>query len=311
MRTAPYGLAQPPPRRPQTGLRGFTMVEVALALGVIAIALVAIIGVMPTGLQVQRENREDTILNQDGLIWIEALRNGRDVADRQKPLDSVSADSTNGFDYLLDHVVAVTITNAVDGAQLFVNPSLVRQGGPPLRPFGRLRTAVVPRYILTNGWHIVGLLSRPYTELRNDIPVTNYVAALVRSISGPATDRGSVGRDLALTYVLTSQLTPLGNYPASWVNYQQPGLSPDDVLVRSNRFVQALNQGGNFMQLSLSLAGPAMETARDGQPRWEVFREPMLMRTILSGRHFSYDVMGDPSFVVSYVLPGGFRRLTP
>ena len=291
--------------------RGFTMVEVALALGVIAIALVAIIGVLPTGLQVQQENREDTLLNQDGLVFIEALRTGREVANRQDPVDSMAPDWPNGLDYLTNHVLAVTVTNLVDGAQLYVNPFLVRQGGLPLRPFGRLQTLPTPRYILTNGLHVVGLLSRPYTELRNNVMVTNYVAALVRSISGPATDRGSVGRELAMTYVLTSQLTPLGNYPGSWVNYEEPGLSPEEVLVRSNRFVRLLNQGGNFVDLSLSLAGPAVETARDGQPRWEVFRDPVLMRTVLNGRLFSYNVMDDPTFVVSYMLPGGYWRLTP
>lgn len=164
--------------------------------------------------------------------------------------------------------------------------------------------------MLTNGLHIVGLLGRPYTEIRNGTLVTNYVAGLVRSISGPATDRGSVGRDLALTYVVTPQLTPLTTYPGSWLDYAESGLSEAEVLVRSNRFVRALNQGGNFVELSLSLAGPAIETARDGQPRWEVFRDPVLMRTILSGRLFSYEVMGDTEFVVSYVLPGGYR-LTP
>src|SRR6185503_19757012 len=43
-------------------LAAFTMVEIAISLGVIAIALVAILGVLPTGVRVQRDNREDTIL---------------------------------------------------------------------------------------------------------------------------------------------------------------------------------------------------------------------------------------------------------
>ena len=36
----------------------FTMVEIALALAIIGFALVAIIGVLPFGLNVQRQNRE-------------------------------------------------------------------------------------------------------------------------------------------------------------------------------------------------------------------------------------------------------------
>jgi hypothetical protein len=52
------------------------MVEIAIALGVIGFALVAIIGILPSGLQVQRDNRSETIINQDGTFWLEAIRNG-------------------------------------------------------------------------------------------------------------------------------------------------------------------------------------------------------------------------------------------
>src|SRR2546426_366578 len=54
----------------------FTMVEIAISLAVIGFALVAIIGVLPTGMTVQRENREETIINQDATYFAEALRNG-------------------------------------------------------------------------------------------------------------------------------------------------------------------------------------------------------------------------------------------
>jgi len=56
--------------------RGFTMVEIAIALGVIGFALVAIIGILPTGLEVQRDNRSETIINQDANFWFEAIRSG-------------------------------------------------------------------------------------------------------------------------------------------------------------------------------------------------------------------------------------------
>ena len=56
---------------------GFTLVEIAIALGVIGFALVAIIGILPVGLQIQRDNRAETIINQDGTFWLEAIRNGR------------------------------------------------------------------------------------------------------------------------------------------------------------------------------------------------------------------------------------------
>ena len=63
------------------------MVEIALCLGVIGFALVAIVGILPLGLQVQQENREDTIVSQDGSYFLEAIRNG-----------------AQGLDHLTNHV---------------------------------------------------------------------------------------------------------------------------------------------------------------------------------------------------------------
>lgn len=55
------------------------MVEIAISLAVVAFALVAIVGVLPTGLQVQKDNREETIINADGAYLLEALRTGNDA----------------------------------------------------------------------------------------------------------------------------------------------------------------------------------------------------------------------------------------
>ena len=60
----------------------FTMVEVALSLAIIAFAVVAVIGILPTGMQVQRDNREMTIINQDGQFILGsngALTTGWDI----------------------------------------------------------------------------------------------------------------------------------------------------------------------------------------------------------------------------------------
>ncbi|NBR85498.1 MAG: hypothetical protein EB082_10485 [Verrucomicrobia bacterium] len=59
-----------------TAEQAFTMVEVALSLAIVAFAMVAIIGVMPVGLNVRKENREDTIISQDATALIEAIRSG-------------------------------------------------------------------------------------------------------------------------------------------------------------------------------------------------------------------------------------------
>jgi len=59
----------------------FTMIEIAIALAVIAFALVAIIGVLPTGLNVQKDNLADTIINQDGAYFMEAIKSGSQGLD--------------------------------------------------------------------------------------------------------------------------------------------------------------------------------------------------------------------------------------
>src|SRR6267378_355951 len=70
--------APPLPRSPAPPLprAAFTMIEIAIALAVIGFALAAIIGVLPTGMNVQKENREETIVNFDSAFLLDAIRSG-------------------------------------------------------------------------------------------------------------------------------------------------------------------------------------------------------------------------------------------
>src|SRR6478609_7015064 len=63
------------PRRAR-GQAAFTMIEIALCLAIIGFALVAIIGVLPTGMGVQKDNREETVINQEAATWMDILRSG-------------------------------------------------------------------------------------------------------------------------------------------------------------------------------------------------------------------------------------------
>jgi type II secretory pathway pseudopilin PulG len=85
-------------QRAAKGKSAFTLLEIALCIGIIGFALVAIIGILPAGLQVQRDNREDTIINQEGTYLMEALKNGAE-----------------GLDELMARVEQITITNIVTG----------------------------------------------------------------------------------------------------------------------------------------------------------------------------------------------------
>jgi prepilin-type N-terminal cleavage/methylation domain-containing protein len=147
--------------------RAFTLVEIAICLAIIGIALVAIIGVLPRGLDVQRENRERTVINQDATIFMEAIRNG-----------------ARGADDLTNYVYAIVITNATAVSFGYVNPALEPQMNFP-------RATLFPTVnnwypILTNGGNIVGALGTPEFVSGNN---TNHIYAYVRSISGPAMEK--------------------------------------------------------------------------------------------------------------------------
>jgi prepilin-type N-terminal cleavage/methylation domain-containing protein len=160
--------------------RAFTMVEIAICLAIIGIALVAIIGVLPIGVNVQKDNREETIINQDATVLIENIRNGARGAD----------DLTN-YVYMVTNIV-----------QQFNNLGPV---GIPNR-YGYTYTGsmlndvlMAPLFPITNGFRIIGLLSTPEYVDGSGRPIpnlsyanpsySNHIVAYVRSISGSASEK--------------------------------------------------------------------------------------------------------------------------
>ena len=143
----------------------FTLIEIAISLAVIGIALVAIIGVLPLGMNVQRDNREGTIINQDATIFLEAISKG-----------------ARGLDDLTNYVYAITnYWTLYDSSGAVVGPpnnangytygaASVSSGVYPGAPYSSAR--------LTNGAVIVGLLSTPQfiADVKN-LPGTNFPAA--------------------------------------------------------------------------------------------------------------------------------------
>ena len=65
---------------------GYTLMEVALAIGLVAFGLVAVLGVLPAGLNVQKDNREETIIKLDAEYWMSALRGS--IPGSPLPLDA-------------------------------------------------------------------------------------------------------------------------------------------------------------------------------------------------------------------------------
>jgi type II secretory pathway pseudopilin PulG len=78
---------------------GFTVSEVVLAIGVVAFGLVAVLGVLPAGLSVVKDNREETIIRYEARYWINALRAGMQQFDA---LDQVEWVEIQLWDSTLD-----------------------------------------------------------------------------------------------------------------------------------------------------------------------------------------------------------------
>jgi prepilin-type N-terminal cleavage/methylation domain-containing protein len=190
------GLPSSEPDTPRPGFdSGFTMVEIAICLAVIGFALVAIIGVLPTGMQVQRENREETLINQDGAYFMEAIRSG-----------------ARGIEELTNYVTEIMVTEA-------------DANGNPITP-----PVLCPEKIIS-GTNIIGALSTPqyWPPIPDCLPLDQNrlvyrTQAKVRSISGAAAEKGDTNT-ITFEYILTSEIMPFQAIdPAIITNYPQLNL---------------------------------------------------------------------------------------
>lgn len=173
-----------PTSRCAVALRGqaaFTMIEIAMALAIIGFALVAIIGILPMGLDVQKNNRRETIINQDANYFIEALRSGG-----------------VGLNDLTKYVAAIVVADN-SGVKYYQNPDPIFANFPI--PSG-LPTPEALR--LTSGQTIIGLLSRPRSEGR----VEAYVKALSGAASEKSPQANAIINEAAFGYRLVPEIIP-------------------------------------------------------------------------------------------------------
>jgi len=243
--------------RTSRGEHAFTMVEIALCLAVIAFALVAIIGVLPTGMRVQKENRADTVINQDGTFLVEAIRSG-----------------SRGIDYLTNFFDSIVRSNN-SRVTIYTNrPALTQEQD--------LGNGVFLNGSLTNGLRIVALLTFPkYIPVPGTTEVlTNHISGYIRALSGSAVTRSKSTRDFAFAYQFTAEMVPLSAYPRELTNYQATGLSPEDITVRSNLWALSRNQAKNFNELRLTLQGPVIQRGKS----YDVLGTPKTFRTLVSGK---------------------------
>ena len=264
--------------------RGFTMIEIALSLGILAFALIAIIGVLPLGLNVQKENREDSIINQDALYLMEAIRSG-----------------SKGLDELTNYVESITVTNvlirsASSSAFATTNFAFAMGSyvGSDVIRIVKWSPAAGAQYRLTNGQQIIGLLSTPQFEIQTtgfaivngvtNVSTTvsvNFVEARMRAITGNALEAKRFGSDLAFRYLLRSEVIPFYN--------GRNDLQSE--ILRSNLF-----------EIRLSLRWPLFERPDDS---WGVGRSKRVLRTTVAGRMESVR-LGNTPFSVNWLHPSSY-----
>lgn len=225
------------------GKRAFTMVEIALSLAVVAFALVAIIGILPTGMTVQKDNREDTLINQEGRFWIEAIKNGaRGLTDLTNYVEEIRVAPTNPT----PNFPLITIDNTEE---------------PHLAPN-----------------EIVALLSIPKFEYDGQRRITNRITARVRSITGPATDQSPFGTPAnTFRYQLHAEITPYFPMPPELIDeafFADTNNLNNKAVFNFNRSVSA-----NLWDVRLVLRWPVIERGND----WYVGNNRKTFRAQVSG----------------------------
>jgi prepilin-type N-terminal cleavage/methylation domain-containing protein len=247
---------------------GFTMVEIAICLAIIGIALVAIIGVLPLGINVQKDNREETLIDQDATVFIENIRNG-----------------ARGLDDLTNYVYAITINRTP------YNPN-----GPPFTS----NFTNGPSGILTNGENIIGLLSTPeYTDAVNGMPLdnlfsggySNYVVAYVRSISGSAVEKPPQTNAVILGDSFSYKII-CGNVP---VAVDTNAFNSTNVFDR----LYAANLTANLHELRLTFLWPLLPNGGTGNGR-------QTFRTTVAGQIVTNIVGGGP--ILYFFQPQSFTN---
>lgn len=247
----------------------FTMVEIALALAVIGFALVAIVGVLPQGLTIQKNNREDTLVSQDGPFLIEAIRSG-----------------AKGVEALSNNVAAIyAVTLDPFGNRL-----------PPVQ--------ISPNFLSESASNIVGVLSTPVGTVLEvpaagggpiGRPLLEFLTVL-RPIGGAAVERSATLEEFAFRYVVASQVF------AAPDSADPPG-GPTDANLKpklnsvSLRFVWPVNSWADNETQFL-----------ERFPLGEIYgRSEQVFRTEFGGRIVSPPLAnGDPNEVTFFARPNDF-----
>jgi len=258
-----------------SGVTAFTMVEIAICLAIIGVALVSIIGVLPLGMRTQRDNREQTVINQDASVLMEAIRNG-----------VMGADDLTNYVYAISNFWGVYLASGalanggtgIDG-YTYSNSFLSAKPSPMIRPSPRALNVA-----LTNGMHIIGVMSMPefmdtgFNPTNNlfNGGLSNHIVAYVRSISGPATEKPPQNNGIVLGDAFSYRVFCVNAPVAMDTNmYLNPTLYPYGVPPYNQQLAASLHE------LRLTFLWPQLPSGSVGNGR-QTFRAMVggqIMRT--------------------------------
>ncbi len=262
----------------------FTMIEIALCLAIIGFGLIAIIGVLPTGLNVQKDNRQETIIDQDASVWMDAIRNG-----------------AQGYDDLTNYVTSITISwtnngNNLSGQDIYTRTNSSVTSSP----------SVPATFRLDSGARIIGILSTPKYippagPLNGGSFRSNYVVAYVRAISGAAVEKPpqnspAILQD-AFSYRMIVEIVPYVPFNPYALDFN---FTPTNEALARLRVVNAMQ--ANSHDLRLTFRWPLLPTGEPGNGRY-TFRDfaggRMIVTNdfVLTNRHLSLYFLQPSTYV--------------
>lgn len=160
------------------------MVEIALCIAIIGFALVAIIGVLPTAMRVQQDNRSDTLIDQDGNYFMEAIRHG-----------------AQGLIEITNYVYEMSFVerNSQNLTDIATNLVFSYISSPPIPP--------------NSPQSVIGALSVPLGFLppKDDPYFVIRAEAKVHAISGSAVEKDPTSL-INFDYLLTTEISSFTNY---------------------------------------------------------------------------------------------------
>jgi len=252
------------------------MIEIAISLAVIGFALVAIIGILPTGMQVQKDNRQETIINQDATIILNAIKNGE-----------------RGLDDLTNYVFAISN---------YSTPYTASGPGPTTTYAYTYNgswigtTPQTPSFPIINGARIIGLLGTPrYLDnsgAGGPAYLSNYVVAYVHSISGAASEKFPQTNSALPTfdYRVVSEVAAATYYDAEWTNYGVFQTNAPEYQARLQYAMVATNLQQNLHDLRLVFRWPLFNNNTIGNGK-------QTYRTMIGGHLLRTNDYGYPSGV--------------